>query len=260
MKYLKYILTVVTMVCMAGCYEINEEISINADGSGSYVTKMDMSQLIEMMQTFAGEEELAKEGMDRVIDTTVLMKSLLDSAKEVTPEQRELMKDGKMKLQMNVKEKVFKMNMDLPFKKLNNLQQLMSGQGGSGGMADVFKNMFGKKGEAQGITDQPAPKEPDMSDFAGMYDVTVSNGLISKKVNAEKFKALTDRPEMAQMKQLGTTGMEILYTTTIKLPRAAKKTDNPLMKLSDDKKTVTMKYNLLDLLEHPEKYSYTIEY
>jgi hypothetical protein len=260
MKYLKYILTVVMIVCLAGCYEINEEIQINADGSGSYVTKMDMSQLIDMMQTFAGEEELAKEGMDRAIDTTILMKSIMDSARDATPQQKELVKDGKMKLKMNIKEKVFKMDMDLPYKNYNSLQQLMSGQGGSGGMADVFKNMFGKKGDAPGITDQPGPKEPDMGDFAGMYDVTVKNGLISKKVNADKFKALTDRPEMAQLKQLGTSGMEILYTTTIRLPRAAKKTDNPLMKLSDDKKTVTMKYNLLELLEHPEKYSYTIEY
>jgi hypothetical protein len=260
MKYLKYICTVVVMICLTACYEINEEIQINADGSGSYVTKMDMSQLIEVMQTFAGEEELVKEGMERVIDTTILMKSILDSVKDATPEQKELIKDGKMKLQMNVKEKIFKMNMDLPYKNYNNLQQLMSGKAGSGGMSDIFKNMFGKKGEAPGITDQAGPKEPDMSDFAGMYDVTVQNGLISKKINADKFKALTDRPEMAQLKQLGSSGMEILYTTTIKLPRAAKKTDNPLMKLSDDKKTVTIRYNLLDLLEHPEKYSYTIEY
>jgi hypothetical protein len=261
MKYLKYILPVALLVCLAGCYEINEEIQINADGSGSYVTKMDMSQLIDMMQNFAGEEEMTKEGLDRVIDTTILMKSIMDSAKDVTPEQKELVKDGKMKLQMNIKEKVFKMDMNLPYKNYNNLQQLMAGQGGSGGLTDVFKNMFGKKGDEAAGLDQPAaPKEPDMSDFAGMYDVTVKNGLISKKVNADKFKALTDRPEMAQLKQLSTSGMEILYTTTIRLPRAAKKTDNALIKLSDDKKTVTMRYNLLELLEHPEKYSYTIEY
>jgi hypothetical protein len=51
-----------------------------------------------------------------------------------------------------------------------------------------------------------------------------------------------------------------LYTTTIKLPRAAKKTDNPLIKLSPDGKTVTMKYNLLELLDNPEKFAYTIQY
>lgn len=259
MKYFKYVLTVALCVFFVSCYEVNEEIEIKADGSGTFVTKMDMSQLIDMMQTFAGEEELKKDGLDRVIDTTIIMKNMLDSAKDVTAEQKELMKDGKMKLQMNIKEKVFKMDMNFPYKNLNGLQQLMSGQGGSGaGLTNVFKNMFGKK---DGSDDESAaPKGPDMGDIAGIYDVTIKNGLIEKKVNAAKYKALTERPEMAQMKQLTGSGMEILYTTTIKLPRAAKKTDNPMIKLSDDKKTVTMKYNLLELLETPDKFAYSIQY
>jgi len=256
----KYVLTVAFTIFLVSCYEVNEEIEINADGSGTYVTKMDMSQLIDMMQTFAGEEELKKDGLDKVYDTTILFKNMLDSAKDVTAEQKELMKDGQMKLQMNIKEKIFKMDMNFPYKNLNTLQQLMSGKGGSGtGLTTVFKNMFGKKDDAN--PDQPAtPNGPDMGDIAGIYDVTLKNGLIEKKVNAAKYKALTERPEMAQMKQMGTSGMEILYTTTIKLPRAAKTPTNPLLKLSEDKKTVTMKYNLLELLENPEKFAYSIQY
>jgi len=258
-KFFKYVLTVAISIFFVSCYEVNEEIEIKADGSGTFVTKMDMSPLIDMMQTFAGEEELKKDGLDKVIDTTIYMKNMLDSAKDVTAEQKELMKDGKMKLQMNIKEKVFKMDMDFPYKNLNNLQLLMSGKAGNGaGLNNVFKNMFGKK---DGAAEQPAsPGGPDMGDIAGIYDVTIKNGLIEKKVNAAKFKALTERPEMAQMKQLTGSGMEILYTTTIKLPRAAKKTDNPMIKLSEDKKTVTMKYNLLELLETPDKFAYSIQY
>ncbi|HEY8894768.1 MAG TPA: hypothetical protein VIM79_08125, partial [Niastella sp.] len=259
MKHLKYILSVALCIFLVSCYEVNEEIQINADGSGTYVTKMDMGQLIDMMQTFAGEDALTKEGMDRVIDTTILMKNMLDSAKDLTAEQKDLMKDGQMKLQMNIKEKVFKMDMNFPYKNYKSLQQLMSGQGGNNtGLTTLFKDMFGNKGD--GAEQAAPPGGPNMDDFAGIYDVTIKNGFISKKVNAEKFKALTDRPEMAQVKQLSSSGMEILYTTTIKLPRPAKKTDNPLIKLSDDKKTVTMKYNMLELLDNPQKFSYTIEY
>jgi hypothetical protein len=187
-----------------------------------------------------------------------MFKSLLDSAKEATAEQKELMKDGKMKMQMNIKEKIFKMDMSFPYKDLNSLQALMSGKAGGGtGMSTALKNVFGKK---EGESDSAAPKGPDMGDFAAIYNVTIKNGLIEKKVNAAKYKEIMDRPEMAQMKQLTSSGMEVLYTTTIKLPRAAKKTDNAMIKLSDDKKTVTMKYNLLELLENPEKFTYTIQY
>jgi hypothetical protein len=255
-KFFKYVLTVALSIFFVSCYEVNEEIEIKADGTGTYVTKMDMGQLIDMMQTFAGEEELKKDGLDKVYDTTILFKSMLDSAKDMSAEEKALMKDGKMKMQMNIKEKIFKMDMDFPYKDLNSLQQLMSGKGSGPGMANAFKNMFGK-----GNADQPgAPKGPDMSDIAAIYDVTIKNGLIQKKVNTVKYKEFMDRPEMAQMKQLSGSGMEVLYTTTIKLPRAAKKTDNPLIKLSEDKKTVTMKYNMLELLENPEKFAYSIQY
>lgn len=257
-KYFKYVLTVAISIFFVSCYEVNEDIEINADGSGTYVTKMDMSALIDMMQTYAGEEELQKEGLDKVLDTTVLFKSLLDSAKDATAEQKELMKDGKMKMQMNIKEKIFKLDLSFPYKNLNSLQQLMSGKAGGGtGMNAALKNVFGKK---DGEQDAPTPKGPDMGDFAAIYNVTIKKDLIEKKVNQAKYKEFMERPEMAQMKQLTSSGMEILYTTTIKLPRAAKKTDNPLIKLSDDKKTVTMKYNMLELLENPEKFAYTIQY
>jgi hypothetical protein len=257
-KFFKYVLTVALSIFFVSCYEVNEEIEIKADGSGTYVTKMDMSQLIDMMQTFAGEEELKKDGLEKIYDTTILFKDMLDSAKDMPAEQKELMKDGKMKMQMNIKEKIFKMDMDFSYKNLNSLQQLMSGKGGGPSMANAFKNIFGKK---EGEEDQPgAPKSPDMSDIAAIYDVTIKNGLIQKKVNTAKYKEFMDRPEMAQLKQVSSSGMEVLYTTTIKLPRAAKKTDNPLIKLSEDKKTVTMKYNMLELLEHPEKFAYTIQY
>jgi len=74
MKHLKYILSVALCIFLVSCYEVNEEIQINADGSGTYVTKMDMGQLIDMMQTFAGELFIVRSGMDRVIDTTSMQK------------------------------------------------------------------------------------------------------------------------------------------------------------------------------------------
>jgi hypothetical protein len=248
---------------LASCYEVNEEIVINEDGSGTYVTKMDMSQLIDLMQSFAGEEELTKEGLDRVIDTTFLLKDMMDSADNVTPEQKALVAAGTMKMQMNIKDKLFKVDMNLPYSGFGNLQKLMAGQGNSGaGLTDIFRQAFGGGKKPQRDTTQiiDEAREPDMEDIASIYDVTVKNGFIGKKVNAEKYKALAARPEMAQMEQISKSGMEILYTTTIKLPRPVKKADNPLIKLSDDKKTVTMRYNLLELLKTPEKFAYTLEY
>lgn len=263
MKFLRYVLVLSFLGLLASCYEVNEEITINEDGSGTYLTKMDMGPLLDMLQTFAGEEELSKDGMDKPIDTTIQFKDVLDSAKDITAEQRALMANGTMKMQMNIKEKLFKMDMNIPFTGYNNLQQLLEGQANGGaGMGDMFKGFLG--GDSKPAQDSTKiideAKEPDMKDIAGIYDVVAKNGFISKKKNEAKYKALLARPEMDKLKALQGSGMEIRYTTTIKLPRPVKKANNTLIKLSEDKKTVTMRYNLLDLLEDPDKYAYTIEY
>jgi hypothetical protein len=259
MKKLRYIFLTIVVVFFVSCYEVNEEIVINENGSGTYHTKMDMSALIDMMQTFAGEEELMKQGLDKSIDTTIYMRNVLDSAKDATPEQKELLKDGKMGLRMDIKEKIFKADLDFPFKNYDGLQMLMSGAG-SGGLANVFKNVFGKADEQKQQLDAPKDPGSGLDELNTVFDVTVKNGLISKILNQEKYKALKEKPELAQMKAMTGAGMEIMYTTTIKLPRPVKKVDNTNIKLSDDKKTVTIKYNLLDIFDNPEKFSYTLEF
>lgn len=257
MKSFRFLYMVLLAFGLAACYEVNEEIVINENGSGHFVSRMDMSSLIEMMQTFVGEEELAKEGLDRVIDTTIMMKSLIDSVKDITNDQRKIMENGKMHLVMNIREKIFKTEMDVSFTDYNGLQALLS-SGGTVGLPQVLQTISGKNEKKQ--ADSSAPKEPDLDALNEVYDITVKNGVISKKINPEKLQAIKDKPEMAQIAELANSGMEILYSTTIKLPRPVIRVNNELVKLSDDKKTVSIKYNLLDLFNTPDKFSYVIEW
>ncbi|HEX4852449.1 MAG TPA: hypothetical protein VFV08_16645, partial [Puia sp.] len=101
---------------------------------------------------------------------------------------------------------------------------------------------------------------PDMNQFNSIYDFQSKDGLISRKLNADRWKTIQESQEFAQMKQATSMGIEIPYTITVNLPRPVKKIDNALAKLSDDKKMVTIKYNLIEVIDHPEKFEYTIAY
>lgn len=254
MRYLRYWVLIVIAIVAAACYEVNEEIAIGKDGSGTYVTKMDMSALVQMMQSMASADELAKNGLDRVIDTSIAMKDLLDSAKDATPEQKRLLGPGTMKLQMNMAENIFKADVQFPFKNIDDLGKLMSGAG-TGGMGDVLKNVFAQREGAS------APmQESSLEGINNIFDVKATRNSITKQLNRARYDSLMVRPELAQVKQLTGAGMEVLYTTTIRLPRPVKKFDNEMIKLSEDKKTVTIKYDLLKIFETPEKFSYALEY
>lgn len=253
----KYWISVIAiLVLFVSCYEINEEIVLNSNGSGTYVTKMDMSALIQMMQTMAGEEELSKSGLDRAIDTLVHLKDVVDTAKNISAEEKRLYADGTLNLQLNVKENLFKSVASFPFKSHSDLQKLMMGAGSSS-MGAVFKKLFARPDSAQ---QDVAVQDQGLEQINNIFDVTIDKNRISRQLNKQRYDELMQRPEMAQIKQMSTGGFEVLYTTTIKLPSKVKKTDNAIIKVSEDKRSVTIRYDMLKLFETPEKFSYTIEY
>jgi hypothetical protein len=253
MKIFKYLLPLSFSLLMMGCLDINENVDVKKDGSGKLAMDMDLSQMVELLQTYMGKEELAKKGMEKM-DTTILMKDIVDTAKNLTPEKKALLRPGSIHIKMDLDQKVFTTHMQFPFSNLNQLQSLYTTiSDGSLGNTNLLSGLAGQSGQTEGAN-------PDINQFNGIYDFTCKDGVMSKKLNDEKWKALKNDPQMSQMQQASQMGMEIMYTTTITLPRPVKKVDNPLAKLSDDKKTVTIKFNLVDVFEKPEQFGYNIEY
>jgi hypothetical protein len=254
---LKMLFVAVGCVFFASCLEINEEVEIKDNGSGQLSTTMDMAQLIDMMQAMGGEEFDKKK--DEKIDSVINLKDIVDTSKSLTAEQKDLMRDGKVYVKMNLQEKEFKIKMQYPFNNLERLQKLNAAISDGGiGFGSIMKDAMGGQKQEPGL-DQPT-ESPDLDQLIGIFDYNVSNGLIKKTVNPEKLKKLNDNPKLAEMKQGADMGIEVLYNVTYKLPRPVKKVDNPKAKLSDDRKTVSLRVNLMEIFTKPEQFAFTIEY
>jgi len=269
MRVIRLFVAACLCLLLTSCIEINENVDIKDNGSGKVSTTTDLSQLVDMMQAFGGDQ------MDKMkeekVDTVIQMKSIVDTSKTLTADQKALMRNGKVRLKMNLAEKVFNVNMEFPFENMEKYQQLNNLLNSSaGGMGNIMKELM-RGGSAAGlgstqkdttqIIDQPAQiPSAGMDQFTSVFDFNASNGLIKKTLNREKYNKMMEDPQVQQMKQMSDMGMEMLYTTTYKLPRAVKKVDNPAAKLSDDKKTVTIRQNLLEIFTAPEKFEYTIQY
>src|SRR6185312_249043 len=267
MKQLRYFFTAVLVLLLAGCFEIQEQIDIKPGGAGDLTVNTDMSKLLEVMQNYMGKEEMEKEiPAGKVLDTTVLMKNLVDTMQNVSAESKALVKDGKVHMKLDMAQKVFKSDMHIPFSSQDNLQKLYNSMNNQNlGFTQLFKGMTGKKDTAEtdnSVMDNAADNKggPDMNQFNAIYDFTSHDGLISRKLNEQKWKDLQQTPQFAQTKDVSNMGISIPYTLSINLPRAVKKIDNALAKLSPDKKQVVIQYNLLEVFEHPEKFEFTIDY
>jgi hypothetical protein len=260
MKRLKYFLTLASMFLLAGCFEINEDIDVKADGKGVYSVHTDMSQLLQAMQSYLGKDEMDKQMPSKNIDTTVMMRNLLDTAKNVSAENKALTKNGSVHLLLNIDQKQFKSDVVIPFKSLSDLQKLYNSMNNQSlGFTQLFKGMAGKPDSALSSTGNENSM-PDMNQFNAIYDFESRDGLLSRKLNPEKWKALQATQQYAQMKDAGNMGISIPYTLSISLPRPVKKVDNSLAKLFPDKKKVIIQYNLIEVFDHPEKFEYTIVY
>lgn len=256
MKRLKYLLTGALIFLLAGCFEIHEQIDIGPHGKGELSFNTDMSQLLVAMQSYLGPEEMEKQMPAKNLDTTVMMKNLMDSAKDITPENKELVKDGTVHMKLNMDEKIFKSDIRIPFASQGNLEKLYNSMNNQSlGFTQLFKGMTGKSEAADSNQNMP-----DMNQFNAIYDFQSHDGLISRKLNDQKWKTLQQSPQFSQMKQAGSMGISIPYTLTINLPRPVKKIDNSLARLSADKKQVVMQYNLIEVFDHPEKFEYSIDY
>src|ERR1044071_5752656 len=182
MKWKKFLLPLLFVITLAGCFEIDEQIDIKSNGSGQLTVNTNMSQLLEMIQTYIGKEEMDKQLPKRALDTTVLMKDVVDTAKNITPEKKALVRDGKIHMKLNMDEKVFKADMHFPFSSLNNLQQLYTSMNdGSLGTATLFKGLASGKSDSGSVGGNN--NRPDMNQFKSIYDFQSTDGMISRNVN-----------------------------------------------------------------------------
>lgn len=260
MKNIRTLLLLLLPLAMISCTDTREELEIKGDGSGTLVMKTDLSKMLEMVKGFGDNNDLSKDGLDKAIDTTMLMKDYVDTAKNITPEQKQLLHNGKVHVVMNVKENIGKIDMNFPFASADKLQQLYASLNSSTG---GLKNLFGGAGKVLpngGSEDQGS--DAGMPQIASVYDITVKEGLYSRKVNKQRYDAFAQSMKLDDLKQLGGSmgSMNMDYTLSLKLPRPIKRVSNSKAILSADKKTVTLAADLMETFQHPELLSLEVEY
>jgi hypothetical protein len=247
-----------TALVLTGCLDTVEEITIAQDGSGVYKSTLDMSGMFDMIEMMAAMDTSAnsqlKKLSDKDIDSVVHMRGIADSATHLTGEQKKLFYDATMSITMKQKEKIFKMGMNYPFKKLEDVQKIMElNEEGKG------VGLFGK-GEKNNAALPGAEEKADVPSLGKYYDMTVKNGLIERKINNQKLEALKNDDKLKDLKGAGDMMGTVSFKTVIHLPKAAAKAEGEKLELSADKKTVTIRSSLMDIFENPGSLNFRIEY
>lgn len=259
-KFLLFIsFTLLTAFLLIGCLDSQEDVTIKDDGSGVYKNSVDMSGLFDMLQMAAMMDTSAnsqlKQLSDKNVDSTFSLGSFADSSSKLTAEEKALLKNGTVHLNINQQNKVFKIDMTYPFKKVEDLQKILELQKSSKGF-----NPFKQAGENPALAGLGGDSEGDMGSPLDGIDIIYKNGLIERKVDPKKADSTKKNGANSQLQNMGEMLDGVTFSTVIHLPRAVKSSSGEKISLSDDKKTVRMKYSLSDMMKNPKSLEFKVQY
>jgi hypothetical protein len=253
MKKFVLLLLLSASLFMVGC-ETTKEISINNDSSGTYVATTDMSSLMGLAKMSGKNEDMDKV-KDQKMDTVIMMDKLADSIPNLSAEEKAIVRKGKLFVNMNMPEEKFIMKMEFPFANTDQLSKL--DKLASRLVTETLSKEMGKNELSQmgGSDDDSLPK----SSIDDYFNTTYSKSLIEKKLNKEKY-AMVDSDKMMQtMKQMSGMGGGTAVLI-FNFPRPVKKAEGKNVKLSDDKKKVTISSSMEDFFDDAAAMEFRIEY
>lgn len=258
-KFTSYFFALTIAVMFYGCFETTEEITINENGGGIYDVNYNMNGFFDMMPEVPNEDSSTSKlplGMPSNFDTTIFLGPFFDTASHLTNEEKALMKNATVHVTINEKEKVLKMGMHYPYSKLSDIERINQISQANG---DLFnKALKGlNNGDEAHIEDPENFQMPDVNSF---FTLTYKTGLLERKVDEGKLKALQNEKGFVEMKQALSMFSSSIVKTVFHLPKPVKKVSGEKVTLSADKKTVTISSTVDEVFENANLLSYRIEY
>lgn len=252
MKKTVLLLTVLSVLFLTSC-QTTKEITLQKDGTGTYLITTDMSGMIGMAKMSMPADKL-EEASARAIDTIVSLDKVADNMEELTEEEKTRIRKGNLGLNIDMKNDKFITKVTYPFANTAEIGEIDKI---STKVMTKFlqKEMAEKAGEMP--KDMPAEGMPDGS-IEDYFDVVTTAGVFERKLNTEKHSTLTGEKKET-MQQLSSMGVGN-STLIINLPKPVKKTTGKNITVSEDKKKITIESSAEDFFANAKDLEFKIEY
>jgi hypothetical protein len=195
-------------------------------------------------------------------DTTIYLKDLLSSADNLTQEEKVLYKDGMVHVKLDEAQNEMKIIMSTPFKNAVDLVEIKNNFPAVLNKLKAFEKATGEDNKQGDDGEDMKMGAKSANPVGEQFTFFADKGKISYTIkDIEAFKKnVADDSTLSMMSQMTTMMGDFNYRTILVLPKTVKKYDGPGSSISDDKKTLTFSTTLTEMLEHPEKVSYIVEY
>ncbi len=247
-------MVVVLSFLLTGCFEITEEITVNANGSGHSQLVMDMSKMLSnpfMEQAIAEEMKKEGPGMEEMeIDSTATFADM-DTPDYLTARERTLL--NRMSMHMDISKKKEKMiiTVGYPFddfaqmQEINTVLQRMKAEGEAAKLrGEEDKNPFGMLG---GFSDMGGTESTFVFNKKTLERKAIKSEEVADDMVEEDGDMEEENMEEAMKEMMKQMFGDVTFRTIYTMPGKVKKTTfkNAVVK----GKTVTVEYNMMDMMD-----------
>ena len=271
MKKIKWVAGLLMLAVFSGCFDTVDEFTIAENGSGTFVNSFDMGKMLGLAKTMGGGNDDMKEFEKLKTDTVVNLKDIKDSLKNLTDAEKKIAATGKLRVQLDAKEDKLNFTFTFPFSNTSEIAPIQNVM--KKAQADVIENVMatltGEEGNKKDDNknkgmfdmgeDEMKPEEMGVN-LDHYYTAVYEKGKFSRKLNKEKYAQVEGDKSLKAMQEMAQLGMSVNMKTVINLPKAAKKAEGKGVKLSEDKKKITIEGTLDDFFEDGSYFEYNIEY
>lgn len=266
MKKISWIVGLVVVVVFSGCFDTLEEVTITENGSGTFVNSLDMGKLLGLAKTMGSGNDEMKDLDKLKMDTVIYLKDIKDSLKNLNATEKNIAATGTLKIQLDAPDEKMNFTFSFPFSKISEIAGIQNilKKAKQNIIGDIMEKIMGEeagKDEALLGNKDDDQKNDDMGANIDEYYTSVyEKGKFTRKLNKEKYAKVEDDKSLKSLQEMAQLGMAINMKTVINLPKPAKKAEGKGLKLSDDKKKITMEGTLDDFFEDASYFEYNIEY
>jgi hypothetical protein len=225
-----------------------------------------MGKLLGLAKTMGSGNNEMKDLDKLKMDTVINLKDIKDSLKNLNTAEKNIAATGTLKVQLDASDEKMNFAFTFPFSKTSEIAGIQGvlKKAKQNILDDIMQKIMGEKGgknEALLGNDDDDEKTENMGANIDEYYTSVfEKGKFARKLNKEKYAHVEDDKSLKSLQEMAQLGMAINMKTIINLPKPAKKAEGKGLKLSDDKKKITVEGTLDDFFEDASYFEYEIEY
>lgn len=214
-------------------------------------------------------KQLAGQGSFARMDTTLSLKELRDTLKNLTDTEKKILENGSMRVRVNKDEEMFQIILSFPFSHstdITSIRKLLEKRK----PAIISRKMIDLAPRDKLSPEQLAmineiPPDDQGADDLDMnldkyYDFKYEKNKISRSLIREKFAEAKNDSALQSVMDMSKFSFPAKLKTIINLPGPAKKITGKNIIVSDDRKQILIKGTLNDFFEDPSKFEYEIDY